>query len=85
MEVSVTLVLSVSFRKRHPELTLPVSEPLALVRAASVSPEVLDKYYDILDALRSNELIDEPCQIFNSDGTSMPLAPTTGELSHRRV
>ncbi len=76
MEVSVTSGWWVSFRKRHPELTLRMSEPLAHVRAASVSPEVLDKYYDVLDdTLRSNELIDKPCQIFNCDETGMPLAP----------
>lgn len=76
MEVSVTSGWWVSFRKRHPELTLRMSEPLSHVRAASVSPEVLDKYFDILeDTLRSNNLIDKPCQIFNCDESGMPLTP----------
>lgn len=65
-----------SFRKRHAELSLRMSEPLGHVRAVCSSPEVLQRYFDILeDTLRSNELMDKPCQIFNCNETGMPLAP----------
>ena len=65
-----------SFRKRHAELSLRMSEPLGHVRAVCSSPEVLQRYFDILeDTLRSNELMDKPCQVFNCDETGMPLDP----------
>ena len=73
---SVTLGWWSCFRKCHPELTLRISEPLAQVRAVSTSPEVLERYYDMLEAtLVSNDLLDKPCQIFNCDETGMPLSP----------
>lgn len=76
IEVSVSSGWWESFRKRHPEISLRAPEPLANVRAASSHSEVLDKYYEILeDALRTNDLIEKPCQIFNCDETGMPLTP----------
>ena len=60
----------------HPELTLRLAEPLATVRLACVSKEVVAKYFDLLEeTLLSNELMDKPCQIFNCDETGMPLSP----------
>ena len=39
-----------SFRKRHPDLVLRTAEPLSYVRAVCTSDEILDTYFDMLEA-----------------------------------
>ena len=63
-----------SFRSRHPEVVLRQAEPLSYARAASNNPEVIDKYFDLLeDTLKVNGLTHCPGQIFNCDEIGMPL------------
>ena len=63
-----------SFRKRHPEIMLRHAEPLSYARACANNPEVIGKYFDLLeDTLKANGLRQSPGQIFNSDEVGMPL------------
>ena len=65
-----------SFRKRHPDLVLRTAEPLSYIRAMCTSEEILDTYFDMLEAtLTDNSLLGKPAQIFNIDETGMPLDP----------
>ena len=65
-----------SFRKRHPDLVLRTAEPLSYVRAVCTSDDILDAYYDMLEAtLTDNDLVGKPVQIFNMDEAGMPLDP----------
>ena len=59
--------------KRHPELALCISEPLANVSVQCATSDVIDKYFNILPM--SNELMDKPCQIFNCNESGMRLTP----------
>ena len=62
-------------------MILRSAEPLAYARAVASNPDVLDRYYDILErTLTENDLMDKPCQIFNCDETGMPLSPTPTEV-----
>ena len=46
-----------SFRKRHPEMMLRHAEPLSYARACANNPEVIGKYFDLLeDTLKVNGL-----------------------------
>ena len=63
-----------SFRKRHPEIMLRHAEPLSYARASANNPEVIGKYFDLLeDTLKVNGLSQRPGQIFNCDEIGMPL------------
>ena len=63
-----------SFRRRHPNLTLRTTVPLSLSRAKASDPEMLSRYFDLLEqTLRENGLIGKPGQIFNMDESGMPL------------
>ena len=63
-----------SFRKRHPEIMLRHAEPLSYARACANNPEVIGKYFDLLeDTLKANGLTQSPGQIFNCDEVGMPL------------
>lgn len=47
------------------------------MRSIGTKPEIISKYFNLLeDTLIENELMDEPCRIFNMDETGMPLDPT---------
>ena len=62
------------FKKRHPTLSLRTAVPLSVARATAMDRETLDLYYDILEStLKDNDLLDNPCAIFNCDETGMPL------------
>ena len=70
-----------SFRKRHPDLVLRTAEPLSYARAVCTSDDILDAYYDMLEAtLTDNGLIGKPMQVFNMDETGMPLDPTPASV-----
>ena len=64
------------FLKRHPQLTLRVAVPLSYARAMASDPEVIDRYFDMLeDCLQSNGLLNKAPCIFNCDETGVPLDP----------
>ena len=66
-----------SFRKRHPNLTLRNPEPLSHPRAVCCSPDVVNKYFDLLEqTLEDNGLREKPCQVFNCDESGFPLNPS---------
>ena len=70
-----------SFRRRHPNLTLRNPEALAHVRAVCCSPNVINKYFDLLEeTLNTNGLRDRPCQIFNCDESGFPLNPCSPKV-----
>ena len=70
-----------SFRKRHPDLVLRTAEPLSYVRAVCTSDEILDTYFDMLEAtLTDNGLVGKPVQIFNMDETGMLLDPNPSSV-----
>ena len=65
-----------SFCRRHPNLSLRSAAPLSLVRAQASNPEMINRYFDLLEhTLEENELTDQPGQIFNMDESGMPLDP----------
>lgn len=54
-----------SFKHRHGQLTVQTAESLSYVRAVSSSPQIISRYYDLLEqTLTDNDLLDKPCQIF---------------------
>ena len=66
----------VGFRKRHPTLTVRCAESIAHARIFASDSDVLNRYYDMLEAtLKENELLESPACIFNCDETGMPLIP----------
>ena len=65
-----------AFCRRHQNITLRVSAPLSLARAKATSVDVIDKYFDMLEATMAEyDLQSKPCQIFNMDETGLPLDP----------
>ena len=65
-----------SFKKRHGQLTVRAAEPLSYFRAVSTSPQIISRYFDLLEqTLIDNDLMNAPTQIFNMDETGMPLDP----------
>jgi hypothetical protein len=63
-----------SFRRRHPNLTLRAAVPLSLARAKATDPEMLGRYFDLLEqTLHDNLLEGKPGQLFNMDESGMPL------------
>ncbi len=65
-----------SFCRCHPTLTLRAAIPLSIVRAKATDPEMLSRYFDLLErTLEDNCLVGKPGQVFNMDETGMPLDP----------
>ena len=57
-------------------LSLRTASPLSYVRMVGSNPEIIFRYFDLLDqTLVDNELEKKPSQIFNLDETGMPLDP----------
>ena len=55
-----------SFIKRHPDITLRAPVPLSQARARATDVEVIDNYFDLLEAtLQEYDLLGKPGQIFN--------------------
>ena len=60
--------------ERHPRLSLRSSDPLSSVRANAVTEENMAAYFSLLEeTLVSNNLLDNPCHIYNMDESGMPL------------
>ena len=50
--------------------------PLSYGRAIATSPDVLNRYFDMLEeTLETNGILDDPSRIFNCDETGLPLSP----------
>lgn len=65
-----------SFCRRHQSITLRVAAPLSLSRAKASSPDVIENYFDMLEATMAEyDLQAKPCQLFNMDETGLPLDP----------
>ena len=63
-----------SFRRRHPGLTLRTAVPLSLARTKATDPEILARYFDLLEkTIQENDLVGKPGQLFNIDESGMPL------------
>ena len=63
-----------SFKGRHPEIALRQAEPLSYARAMGTNPEMIARYFDLLEeTLGANDLAKKPGQIFNCDETLLPL------------
>ena len=63
-----------SFRHRHPNLTLRSTVPLSVARAKASDPEMLSRYFDLLEqTIQENGLTGKPGQILNMDESGMPL------------
>ena len=63
-----------SFRRRHPGLTLRTAVPLLLARAKATDPEMLARYFDLLEKMiQENDLVGKPGQLYNMDESGMPL------------
>ena len=76
IEATVTDGWWSSFKRRHGQLTVRAAEPLSYSRAVASSPQIISRYYDILEqTLLDNDLVDKPTQIYNMDETGMPLDP----------
>ena len=55
--------------------------PLSLVRSKATDPEMLGRYFDLLEAtLMENHLDGKPGQLFNMDESGMPLDPKAPKL-----
>lgn len=73
------------FRRRHLKLSLRSAESLAFHRAISVTTEVVDNYFDLLEeTLRQNDLLSKPSLIFNCDESGMPLSHRPGHCIARK-
>jgi hypothetical protein len=65
-----------AFKKRHPEITLRKPELVSHVRANCAQVEVIQRYFDELEAiLTDNKIFDSPSSIFNMDESGFPLDP----------
>lgn len=66
-----------SFCRRHPTLTLRTPAPLSTARAHSTDPDVLHRFFDMLEEVFTTyDLHDKPCQVFNMDESGLPLDVT---------
>ena len=62
-----------SFKGRHAEITLRQAEPLSYARAVATNPEMITRYFDLLEeTFSANGLANKPGQIFNCDETGLP-------------
>ena len=67
------------FRRRHPELLLQSAEPLAHHHAITLTREVMDTYFDLLEeTVLQNDLVSKPGLIFNCDESGMTLSHRPG-------
>ena len=75
----------VTFQKWHPALAVRCAESIAYARVIASNSDVLEKYYDMLEAmLQDNGLWESPASIFNCDETGMPLSPGASKVVARR-
>ena len=65
-----------AFCKRNPNITLRAPAPLSRGRAYASDPELISRYFDLLEeTLDQYDLKEKPCQIFNMDETGLCLDP----------
>ena len=66
------------FCHRHPNITLRTPAPLSKARVAASDPDVVQRYFDLLEqTMTENDIIDKPCQIF----TNLASLSIQGKLS----
>jgi hypothetical protein len=69
------------FIHRQPHVTLRVPMSLARSRAIASDPNIIDRYYTMLEeTLRDNGLMNSPSCIFNCDETGLPLNPSSFKI-----
>ena len=74
-----------SFCKRHPQLTLRSASRLAYSRAIAQDPEIINRYFDLLEeTLSQNGLLNEATWIFNCDESGLPLDHKPGKVISAR-
>ena len=62
------------FCQRHHKVTLRSAVPFSLARAMASDPDVMDRYFDMLEeCLRANDILDKAGCTFNCDETGMSL------------
>lgn len=64
-------------------LTLRALAPLSRARASATDPEVVSRYFDLLEQTMS-DLLEKPCQIFNIDESGIPLDPKQQKVVCKR-
>lgn len=81
LDVQVTVGWWERVRARHPNLTLRNGESLSQARMKAIDQVVLDTYFNLLHhILVSNNLLNKPAHLFNSDETGFPLCHKTGNI-----
>jgi hypothetical protein len=81
LDVQVTVGWWERVRARHPNLTLRNGESLSQARMKAIDQVVLDTYFNLLHhILVSNNLLNKPAHLFNSDETGFPLCHKTGKV-----
>ena len=71
------------FLKRHPQLTLRTPAALSYSRVHAADQDSINAYFDILEeTLEENDLVSQPCRIFNVDETGLSLNPAPLKTVH---
>ena len=71
------------FLKRYPQLALRTPATLSYARVKASDRDSLNAYFDILeDTLDENNLMSQPCLIFNVDETGLSLNPPPLKAVH---
>ena len=74
-----------AFLKRHPQLTLRTPAGLSYSRVQAADQDSLNAYFDILEeTLEENNLVSQPCRIFNVDETGLSLNPPPLKTIHEK-
>lgn len=78
------------FRKRHPQLTLRVPQPLSYCHALCSNEEIIKDFFSKLGALYGKlDLISKPSQVYNMDESGISVVHKPGkvlaELGRRNV
>ena len=74
-----------AFCKRNPTVTLRAPAPLSKARAYATDPELISRYYDLLEeTLVQHDLEHKPCQIYNMDETGLPLNPKSMKCIYKK-
>ena len=74
-----------SFCRRNPTISLRAAAPLSMARAKATDPEMLSRYFDLLErTLDQNDLRGRPNQIFNMDESGVPLDPKSPRIVAER-
>ena len=63
------------FLKRHPDIKLKTAKNLSIARAMGANPTVIQKWFDLLENIKSTKGIHTPCQIWSGDETGVQNVP----------